>query len=55
MLRFKQTVIVLQDDLPRVTTELKALKLLSHQNICRLYQVVETEQKYYIVLEVIFF
>jgi maternal embryonic leucine zipper kinase len=41
-----------QDDLPRVTTELEALKHLAHQNICRLFQYVETEEKFYIVMEV---
>uniref|UniRef100_A0A915DQA0 Protein kinase domain-containing protein n=1 Tax=Ditylenchus dipsaci TaxID=166011 RepID=A0A915DQA0_9BILA len=36
------------DDLPRVTTELEALKHLAHQNICRLFQYVETVDKFYI-------
>ncbi|VDD91241.1 unnamed protein product [Enterobius vermicularis] len=39
------------DDLPRVTKELEALRKLSHQNICRLYQHIETEEKFYIVME----
>lgn len=39
------------EDLPRVKTELKALRCLSHQNICRLYQAVETDKKFYIVME----
>ncbi|CAJ0599631.1 unnamed protein product [Cylicocyclus nassatus] len=39
------------DDLPRVATELDALRTLSHQNICRLYQFIETEDKYYIIME----
>ncbi|MFH4975438.1 hypothetical protein AB6A40_002147 [Gnathostoma spinigerum] len=39
------------DDLPRVKTELEALTALSHQNICRLYQYIETEAKFYIVME----
>ncbi|KAK5977426.1 Non-specific serine/threonine protein kinase, partial [Trichostrongylus colubriformis] len=39
------------DDLPRVTTELDALKTLSHQNICRLYQFIETEEKFFIIME----
>ncbi|VDO43966.1 unnamed protein product [Haemonchus placei] len=39
------------DDLPRVTTELDALKTLSHQNICRLYQFIDTEDKFFIVME----
>lgn len=29
----------LKDDIPRVRLELKALKNLSHQHICKLYQV----------------
>lgn len=29
----------LKDDLPRVKVELKALKNLSHEHICKLYQV----------------
>ncbi|KAI1732853.1 protein kinase domain-containing protein [Ditylenchus destructor] len=39
------------DDLPRVTTELEALKNLAHQNICRLFQYIETSEKYFIVME----
>uniref|UniRef100_A0A0N5ALL1 non-specific serine/threonine protein kinase n=1 Tax=Syphacia muris TaxID=451379 RepID=A0A0N5ALL1_9BILA len=39
------------EDLPRVTKELEALRKLSHQNICRLYQHIETEDKFYIVME----
>ncbi|VDK50482.1 unnamed protein product [Anisakis simplex] len=42
------------DDLPRVKTELEALKTLSHQNICRLYQSIETSEKFFIIMEVIF-
>lgn len=30
---------LLGDDLPRVKLELKALKSLSHEHICKLYQV----------------
>ena len=41
----------LQPDLPRVATELKALTSLWHQNICRLYQHIETDAKYFMVLE----
>ncbi|TMS39822.1 hypothetical protein L596_006293 [Steinernema carpocapsae] len=39
------------DDLPRVKTELDALKKLCHQHICRLYQYIETEHKFYVVME----
>jgi len=28
-----------------VTSELEALKQLAHQNICRMFQFVETEEK----------
>lgn len=38
-------------DLPRVTTELEALKHLSHQNICKMFQFTETREKFYIVME----
>ena len=41
-----------QEDLPRVRTEIDAMKDLTHQHICKLYQVVETEDKFYMVLEV---
>jgi hypothetical protein len=43
----------LQADLPRVATELEALKQLAHQNICRMYQFIETADKYYIIMEVL--
>ncbi|KRX95957.1 Maternal embryonic leucine zipper kinase [Trichinella pseudospiralis] len=41
----------LKKDLPRVKTEINALKHLCHQNIGRLYEVIETERKYFLVLE----
>ncbi|KAF8782966.1 Maternal embryonic leucine zipper kinase like protein [Argiope bruennichi] len=41
----------LGDDLPRVQLEIEALKILNHPNICKLYQVIETEKNYFIVLE----
>uniref|UniRef100_A0A8R1TUI5 non-specific serine/threonine protein kinase n=1 Tax=Onchocerca volvulus TaxID=6282 RepID=A0A8R1TUI5_ONCVO len=40
-----------KEDLPRVKTELDALMLLSHQNICRLYQCIDTPVKFFIVME----
>ncbi|KAA0186136.1 hypothetical protein HAZT_HAZT000362, partial [Hyalella azteca] len=43
--------LVLQDDLPRIYQEIEAMKLLSHQHICRLYQVLETSSRIYMVLE----
>lgn len=42
----------LGDDLPRVRTEIQALKELCHQNICKLYQVIETDEKFFLILEV---
>uniref|UniRef100_A0A915P8Z7 non-specific serine/threonine protein kinase n=2 Tax=Meloidogyne TaxID=189290 RepID=A0A915P8Z7_9BILA len=33
------------NDLPRVFSEMEALKLLAHQNICRLFQFRETEDR----------
>uniref|UniRef100_A0AAR2JUC7 Maternal embryonic leucine zipper kinase n=1 Tax=Pygocentrus nattereri TaxID=42514 RepID=A0AAR2JUC7_PYGNA len=41
----------LGDDLPRVKTEIEAMKNLSHQHVCRLYHVIETNSKIYMVLE----
>ncbi|KDR18291.1 Maternal embryonic leucine zipper kinase [Zootermopsis nevadensis] len=41
----------LGDDLPRVELETKALKNLSHQHICKLFQLIETDTHYFIVLE----
>ncbi|OBS83476.1 hypothetical protein A6R68_22504, partial [Neotoma lepida] len=39
-------------DLPRVKTEIDALKNLRHQHICQLYHVLETKNKIFMVLEV---
>lgn len=41
-----------QDDLPRVKVEIEAMKNLSHQHVCRLYQVIETSTQIFMVLEV---
>ncbi|CAH1794040.1 unnamed protein product, partial [Owenia fusiformis] len=41
----------LGDDLPRVKVEIDAMKEMNHQHICRLYQVVETDDKFFMVLE----
>lgn len=38
-------------DLPRVKLEISALKTLSHPNICKLYQVIESESHCYVVME----
>ena len=43
----------LGEDLPRIRTEIAALKQLSHQHVCKLYQMYETEHKFYMVLEVL--
>ncbi|XP_017777583.1 PREDICTED: maternal embryonic leucine zipper kinase-like [Nicrophorus vespilloides] len=42
---------VLKDDLPRVKLELKALKTLSHSHICKLYQVIETDTHFFLIVE----
>lgn len=44
--------VYFQDDLPRVKTEIEAMKNLSHQHVCRLYHVIETLSRIYMVLEV---
>lgn len=41
----------LAEDLPRIHLEIEALKALTHQHICRLYQVVENEQKIFLIME----
>ncbi|XP_066256017.1 maternal embryonic leucine zipper kinase-like isoform X1 [Euwallacea similis] len=41
----------LGDDLHRVTLELQALKSLSHNNICQLYQVIDTATHFFLVME----
>jgi len=41
----------LGEDLPRIRLEIAAMKVLSHQNICKLFQVLETDTKIYMVLE----
>ncbi|KAJ8794480.1 hypothetical protein J1605_018933 [Eschrichtius robustus] len=41
----------LGSDLPRVKTEIDALKNLRHQHICQLYHVIETANKIFMVLE----
>ncbi|KAF6327671.1 maternal embryonic leucine zipper kinase [Rhinolophus ferrumequinum] len=41
----------LGSDLPRIKTEIDALKNLRHQHICQLYHVLETANKIFIVLE----
>ncbi|XP_055077005.1 maternal embryonic leucine zipper kinase [Periophthalmus magnuspinnatus] len=41
----------LGDDLPRVKLEIDAMKHLSHQHVCRLYQVIETSTQIFMVIE----
>ncbi|XP_074137857.1 maternal embryonic leucine zipper kinase isoform X2 [Sminthopsis crassicaudata] len=41
----------LGNDLPRVKIEIDAMKNLSHQHICRLYHVLETDNKIFMVME----
>ncbi|XP_045213405.1 maternal embryonic leucine zipper kinase-like isoform X2 [Mercenaria mercenaria] len=41
----------LGEDLPRVKTEIAAMQDLCHQHICKLYQVIETTDRFYMVLE----
>ena len=40
-----------KDDLPRVKVEIDAMKDLRHQHICQLMQVIETDEKIFMVLE----
>lgn len=42
----------LADEIPRVRMEIEAMKVLMHQNICKLYQVIETKDKFFMILEV---
>jgi len=41
----------LGEDLPRIRLEIAAMKVLCHQNICKLLQVLENETKIFMVLE----
>lgn len=41
----------LGDDLPRVKVEINAMKELRHQHICQLMQVIETDEKIFMILE----
>jgi len=41
----------LGNDLPRVKVEINAMKNLRHQHICQLMQVIETDEKIFMVLE----
>ncbi|CAH1405865.1 unnamed protein product [Nezara viridula] len=39
------------DGCPRIKMELEALKDISHHHICKLYQVIETKEHFFIVME----
>ncbi|XP_042241673.1 maternal embryonic leucine zipper kinase-like isoform X2 [Homarus americanus] len=41
----------LGEDLPRIHLEIGAMKQLAHQHVCKLYQVLETDTKIFMVLE----
>lgn len=41
----------LGEDLPRVKLEIDALKNISHQHICKLYQVIETPTHIFMIIE----
>ena len=41
----------LGEDLPRVYLEIEALKNLVHQYICKLFQVIETDEQIFVVME----
>lgn len=41
----------LADDIPRVRLEIDAMKNLIHHNICQLYQVIETDDKFFMIME----
>lgn len=45
-------MIIIQAELPRVTTEIAAMKDLHHQHICKLFQVIETDNRFFLILEV---
>ncbi|GAB1599926.1 maternal embryonic leucine zipper kinase-like [Argonauta hians] len=38
-------------DLPRVKTEIEAMKSIHHKHVCQLYQVIENEDRVFLVLE----
>ncbi|XP_038625787.1 maternal embryonic leucine zipper kinase isoform X1 [Tachyglossus aculeatus] len=43
--------LALGSDLPRIKIEIEAMKNLSHQHICRLYHVLESSKKIFMVME----
>ncbi|XP_006863170.1 PREDICTED: maternal embryonic leucine zipper kinase isoform X2 [Chrysochloris asiatica] len=55
MMNFSSTMnymkLLGQSDLPRIKTEIDALKNLRHQHICQLYHVLETASHIFMVLE----
>jgi maternal embryonic leucine zipper kinase len=44
--------VLLGHDLPRAKREIRVLKKLHHQHIGQLYQVVETDRMFYMIMEV---
>ena len=44
--------VYVQADLPRAYLEIQSLKELRHQHICQLYEVQETKEFIYMVMEV---
>ena len=51
MFTVNMILFIVQDDLPRIRLEIEAMKALSHQNVCKLYQVIETDAKIFMILE----
>ena len=47
-------ICLYQSDTARILIEIQAMKNLRHQHICQLYEVIETDEYYFLVLEVIF-
>ena len=47
------TLVSSQNDVARIDLEIKAMKDLRQQHICQLYQVIETDEYYFLVLEVL--
>ncbi|CAF3498518.1 unnamed protein product, partial [Rotaria socialis] len=43
--------VLLFCDLTRIALEMKAMKDLHHEHICRLYQIIETNEYYFLILE----
>jgi len=46
-----QKLHIKQEDLPRIAREIETLKNLNHEHIAKLFQIIETEEKIFMVLE----